>query len=233
MTKVAANPRHLRYPPRLGGMVAIGGFVANPGANRPRRILLWGLKIIGLAAVVAFLVRHPDVAEAAVRALMATRLDWWLLAFASLLLGQAAAAWRVQTLLRESGFKENLGRLWVEMVQSVGLSAIVAGLGVLYRIERIFRRTGSLDNAAAAVLVDRLFGMAALILFGAVAYLFSSGARVEVGINPFRVAMLAAGAALFGVATVVLFRRTARAMWQRIAPIAATFKKPQIGRAHV
>jgi uncharacterized membrane protein YbhN (UPF0104 family) len=193
--------------------------VAAPLAGAPRRrALVGGIKVLGLCAFVAFLLRRPELLEGAWQSLRTTNLAWWGASVAVLFFTLWINALRTRAILRAGGFEIPLRSLYADVIQAAGLNAVLLiGVDVLYRAERMRPVVGSFERGFAVALLDRIFGFAAMFVAGLVGFVFL-GTKLPFAFDGNKLAVLAAaGVVGVGVAAWLLPSRL-RALWDRIRP---------------
>lgn len=160
-----------------------------PGAS------LW-VRALVTAAVLAVMFRNISAAET-LDTIRRLRLEAALAVLALLAIDRFVMVWRWVILLRATGQRIALkSAVWIYLVSSFVGSFLPAGVGGdLARAYTLSERTSQGSAAAASVGVDRLLGLASIVLVGVVGAAVGGAGRVPPSASGVAAALLVAGTA--------------------------------------
>lgn len=125
------------------------------------------LRVVGLAAIVVFFLRKNELLGDTSAVL--ERIDWSAYAFGVFLYvaGLATGALRLRLIVETSGRSVPLSRLFIDLIKSTGLNALITpGAGEIYRVGRLRAEGLQLSEASTLILADRAIGLAVVCLTG-------------------------------------------------------------------
>jgi hypothetical protein len=131
--------------------------------SRPRRISA-AIRVVGLCLFALYLIRGPIGVDAIVDQLRELRPEIWLLACGCNLVPPLVIALRLKCLLRMTGHEVPYFELAPDSLRAAALNTVaLMGTGDLYRVNRLHALGVPLSTGGALAVLDRLFGIAALV----------------------------------------------------------------------
>ncbi|TSE20459.1 hypothetical protein Talka_00805 [Tepidimonas alkaliphilus] len=151
---------------------------------------------------------------------------WVLAGFALALLANSLCAWRWRALAQRLGHHMTASWAWVAYLRGQALNAVLPGAtvgGDVWRAWVLHRAGMPLARASASVVLDRLFGLWALVLLGAaalgpaLAWSAPSAAwpRLQALADPAVLGLLALATLLLALGPLALLRAGARVPWAK------------------
>jgi uncharacterized membrane protein YbhN (UPF0104 family) len=127
----------------------------------------WGLRLLGLGAIVWFLVSSRASLEETFTTLALADRRLLALGFVSYAAGVGITALRLGWLLRSSGRRVSVLALCGDLAKGTALNTVMlSGAGELYRIQCLRGRGFDTSSATSAILLDRVFGLLAFATMG-------------------------------------------------------------------
>ena len=139
-------------------------------------------RLTGLGLFVLYMFTGPVDAEAAIAALRGIDPFYWGLAWAANLVPPLLIALRFRGLVAERGYAVGYTGLARDSFRSLALNTVaIAGVGDLYRLNRLRASGVPLGVGGAAAVLDRLFGVATLVAFAVVFQVAGVGSFLDGG----------------------------------------------------
>jgi glycosyltransferase 2 family protein len=139
--------------------------------DRVKTAVLFALKVAASIGLLWVVLRHLDFGQTSSQLLKASPLPL-LFALLTSVAPLPLVAWRWQLILRIGGFTAGLWRLlghtWIGIFFSQALPSTVGGDGV--RAWLVYRDGASASQAIRSVLIERLLGLAILVVFAAAGF---------------------------------------------------------------